>query len=129
MEAPSSTCVPSETGMPPGLKITDEASVLLAALAPPRPVTFASCSLMLNALPEATPPRHATMNSDFLRVFMGSSRLVVQGKEGERVGLHALRGQPARSTGRRLEQRRVGERVARRATGRAGSDGVVPVSY
>src|SRR5689334_17562876 len=39
--------------MPPGLNTIDDGVSLLAAVAPPRPVTRASCSLMLNAFAEA----------------------------------------------------------------------------
>src|SRR5690349_15808828 len=59
--------------MPPGLNTIDDGSSLLAALAPPRPVTRASCSLMLNAFADATPasaPRPSAVNNAVRRVFM-----------------------------------------------------------
>ncbi len=44
-EAESERRVPVPRAMPPGLKMTDDGSSLLAVVAPPRPLTLASCSL------------------------------------------------------------------------------------
>src|SRR5688572_20931111 len=77
--------VPVLIAMPPGLNTIDDAPVLLAADAPPRPVTRASCSLMLNAFACAV-PLNAMRASVVRRVVMAGS--LVNREERERVGLH-----------------------------------------
>jgi len=44
-DPPAETAVPSPTAIPPGLNTIDVGSLLVAIVAPARPVPFASCSL------------------------------------------------------------------------------------
>src|ERR1043165_1032341 len=70
---PTAKFVPSATGIPPGLNTIADGLSFEAAVAPPRPVTAASCSLMLNAPADATaeePSVAAKRILEMLFVFM-----------------------------------------------------------
>src|SRR5687767_6142125 len=73
---PTEKFVPSAIGIPPGLNTIADGVSLLAAVAPPRPVTRASCSLMLNAFADAIaeePSVAAKRILDRLLLFMVTS--------------------------------------------------------
>jgi hypothetical protein len=70
---PIRICVPSTRARPAGLNTIADASSLLAAVAPARPPTRASCSLTLKAFAEADaliPTRPSVVNRQLRRFVM-----------------------------------------------------------